>query len=282
MTPGFHQISMEKYLADPCVVPSLNATVANVLIRESARKAWHCHPRLNPDYRPDHDDKFDIGTVAHAMLLERDTSRLVVVDADDWRTKAAKEQRIAARAEGKTALLARHVAGVTAMVATASAFIKQSEVGAYWDDAESEVTGIALEDKTYLRCRFDRITRNRRLIFDYKSTADAAPEAFSRQIVRMGYHIQEAFYRRIARNLGATGPRFVFVAQSVEPPYECSLHGCDPALQEIAEAEVERAIALWRSCMKAKEWPSYVGRIHYAIPTNYMIQEHELRLAEAA
>jgi hypothetical protein len=48
----------------------------------------------------------------------------------------------------------------------------------------------------------DRITKRRRFIFDYKSTEDASPDTFGRQIVRMGYHIQEAFYRRVVRNLG--------------------------------------------------------------------------------
>ena len=98
----------------------------------------------------------------------------------------------------------------------------------------------------------------------------------------MAYFIQESFYRRIARDNGITGPRFVFLAQSVEPPHECSLHGCDPALQEIADAQVERAIRLWRQCVKANDWPSYGGRIHWAMPTSYMIAEHEQRLQEAA
>jgi hypothetical protein len=71
----------------------------------------------------------------------------------------------------------------------------------------------------------------------------------------------------------------VFLAQSCEPPYECSLHGCDPALQEIADAEVERAIELWRECMTTKNWPSHGGRIHWALPPNYMMKEYEERLA---
>lgn len=281
-TAGYHKLTAEAYHADPCVVPSLSSTIAQILLNESPRKAWHSHPKLNPEYREGHDGKFDIGTAAHAVLLEQDSSRIVIVDADDWRTKAAKELRGAAYAEGKTPLLKRHHDAVMAMVGVARAFIAQSEIAPYWQDAESELTGVVLEDGIWLRCRFDRITKNRRFIFDYKSTESASPEVFSRQITRMGYHIQEAFYRRVARALGATGPRFAFLAQSVEPPYECSLHGCDPALQEIADAEVERAIRLWRECMTRKEWPSYGGRVHWAMPTSYMIQAHELRLQEAA
>jgi hypothetical protein len=279
VTPGYHVMSAEKYHADPCVAPSLSASIAKILLDGSPRKAWHSHPRLNPNYRETQDDKFDLGTVAHSVFLESDSSRVVVVEANDWRTNKAKEEREAARAAGKTALRARHHADVLAMVEAAQKFVAESEIAEYWQDGESELTAICNEGNVWLRSRLDRVTKNRRLIIDYKSTTDAAPEAFSRQIVRMGYHIQEAFYRRVVRNLGNTGPRFVFIAQSCEPPYECSLHGCHTTLQEIADAQVERAIQLWRECLAKKQWPSHGGRIHWTTPPTYMLQEHELRMA---
>lgn len=272
---------MEKYLADPCVVPSLNCSVAKVLLRESARKAWYVHPRLNAAHREREETKFDIGTAAHAMLLEG-ANIIEVCEFDDWRKNEAKAKRDAARVAGKIPLLKRHRDDVVAMVAAAEAFIQHSEIAAYWPDADSELVGIALEDGVWLRCRFDRIAKNRRFLVGYKTTEDVSPEVFSRQITRMGYDIEDAFYRRIARDLGTTGPRHVFLAQSCEPPYECSLHGCDPSLQEIADAEVERAIHLWRICSTTKAWPSYGGRIHYALPTNWQIQNHEMQLLEKA
>lgn len=282
MKQGFHVMPAVEYHADPCATPSLSSSIAQVLLRESPRKAWHQHPRLNPNYREAHDGKFDLGTCAHAVLLENDASKIVIVDADDWRTKAAKEQRQAANAAGKTALLARHYDDVRRMADAALAFIANSEISEYWFDSESELSGVWQEGPIWLRCRFDKITKDRRVIQDYKSTTDASPEGFSRQLVRMGYHIQDAFYRRGALALGAKRPEFVFVAQSCEPPYECSLHGCDPALREIADAEVERAIGIWRDCMAKKEWPSYDGRIHWAMPTVWQMREHEVNLAVAA
>jgi len=278
VTPGYHRLAADKYHADPCVVASLNNTVAQILLRESARKAWFSHPRLNPAFAREEDQKFDIGTAAHALLLEG-VNKIEVCDFDDWRKAEARAQRDAARASGKIPLLKKHRDDVVAMTSAAQAFIDQSEIAEPWKDAESELTGVVLEDGIWLRCRFDRITHSRRFIFDYKSTADASPEAFSRQIVRMGYHIQEAFYRRIVRSLGGVNPRFVFLAQNCEPPYECSLHGCDPALQEIADSEVERAVHLWKVCMKAKAWPSYSNRIHWALPPTYLMAQHEERLA---
>jgi hypothetical protein len=278
VTPGFHKITAEKYHADPCLVPSLNNSVAQILLRESARKAWFSHPRLNPAFAQKEEAKFDIGTAAHAMLLEG-ANIIEMCDFADWRTNDAKAKRDAARNAGKIPLIKKHRDDVVAMVAAAEGFITHSEIAEYWAGAESELTGVALEEGIWLRARFDRITTSRRFIFDYKSTTDASPEQFSRQLIRMGYHIQEAFYRRVVRALGGVNPRFAFVAQSCEPPYECSLHGCDPALQEIADAEVQRAIDIWRDCSQKKVWPSHGGRIHWALPPNYMMKEYEERLA---
>lgn len=286
MKPGFYNdIPADRYHADALGdEPSLSSGVARILMRESPLKAWHSHPRLNPGYRENNDAKFDLGTAAHAMMLEDDESSIVIVEADDWRTKAAKEQREAANAAGKTALLARHFDAVEVMVEAARKFVASSEIADLWnaDDAASEVTGIAVDGGVRLRCRFDRLSIARSFLGDYKTTGNVEPEAFSRLMVSMGYHFQDAFYSRCARILGIARPRFVFLAQSTEPPHECSLHGCDPALLEIADAEVELAIGMWRACLGRKEWPSYGGRVHWALPPTYLIKDHEQRIIEEA
>lgn len=281
MTPGYHIMPMAKYLADPCVVPSLNASVGLILTRESARKAWFSHPRLNPAFAQKEATKFDIGTAAHAMLLEG-ADIIEEIDADDFKTKDARAKRDAARLAGKVPLLKKHRAAVVAMVSAAEAFIQHSDLAEHWANSDSELTAISEERGIWLRGRFDRITKNRRVGIHYKTTEDVSPEKFSSQITRMGYDFTEAFYRRIASNIGAVGHRGIILAQSVEPPHECSLHACDPSLQEIADAQVQRAIDLWTQCVKTKSWPSYGGRIHYALPTSWQIQEHETRLLEAA
>lgn len=279
MIQGFHKITAATYHMDPAASPSLSSSIAQILLRESPRKAWFSHPRLNPNYRESHESKFDLGTCAHAVLLEQDSSNIVVVDADDWRTKAAKEQRDLARTAGKTPLLARHYDDVRNMVDAALAYIEGSDIAEAWHDAESEVTGVWHEKGVWLRCRFDRLAKDRSSIIDYKSTTDASPEGFSRQIQRMNYHLQEAFYRRCIRALVGTDPRCVFLAQEVTPPHDPSLAACSNAMREIADAEVERAIGMWRQCLASGEWPGYPKRICYAEPTSFMIQDHEYNLS---
>lgn len=284
--PGFYVgVGADAYHADPCPEPSLSSSLAKVLLTESPLKARVKHPRLSPGNvdEEEADPKFDLGTVCHALLLEG-VDLMEVVDAKDWRTNAAKEKRAAARAAGKIAVLTHQSENVNRMLAVALEFISQSEIASSWDDAESEVVGIAREGDVWLRCMFDRITRDRTFIMDYKTTGSGVdPVSFGRTMQSLGYPVQEAMYRRIARDLGGVeAPRFVFLAQSDERPFECALYGCTPAMQEIADAEVERAIQTWRGCVTTGNWPSHGGRVHWLDPAPWMLKAHEQRIIAGA
>jgi len=105
--PGIYDISADAYHADPVIEPSLSSSIAHVLLSSSPSHAWQEHPRLNPAFEAEDEPKFDLGTAAHGLILQGD-SGVTVIEADDWRTKAAREARDAARAAGKTPLLAKH------------------------------------------------------------------------------------------------------------------------------------------------------------------------------
>src|SRR5215472_13975214 len=68
--PGFYpDINAETYFSDPIIRPSLTQSLCKILLERSPLHAWYAHPRLNPDYAPDDDTKFDIGNLAHTLLL---------------------------------------------------------------------------------------------------------------------------------------------------------------------------------------------------------------------
>ena len=92
---GEHKLSLNDYLADPAPEPSLSPSIAHWLLSASPAHAWREHPRLNPDYRQEVSAKLDLGSAAHAILLENAGERIVIVHAKDYRTKEAQ----AARAE---------------------------------------------------------------------------------------------------------------------------------------------------------------------------------------
>jgi hypothetical protein len=274
MTPGIYTIPASEYHADPCESPSLSNSIAQILLSKSAAHAWQAHPRLNPHYRPDNDPKFDIGTAAHALLLEGSAAKIVVVEADDWRTKAAKEMRDHANANGMTAILAKHNVALNQMVEAAKRFVASSEIAGIFERGKPEQTAIWKEPSgIWCRSRMDWLTDDYSIILDYKTTEDASPEVFSRQLVRMGYHIQDAFYTRGIAVLADKRPEFIFLVQETSPPFACSLAGCSALLGEIARVQAALAIALWKASIESNNWPSYEGRIAWADAPAWLISQ---------
>ena len=275
---GIYTIPHDDYHADPCPTPSLSSSVAKVLLRQSPAHAAMQHPKLNNNYVNAESSRFDLGTIAHALLLEDDSSRLITIEADDWRTKAAKEARDAARAEGKIPILVKQAAHLLKMVGAARQFIASSEVGDF--KFLPEQTLAWQEGNVWCRARPDWLAPGHDLILDFKTTEDASPEAAIRQIGRLGYDTQAAFYLRGLQSVDPQADRavFCFLFQEIEPPYACSLIALSNAYLEIANAKVDRAIKTWGYCLKSGDWHSYTDRILYATPSAWEMAAHEAML----
>lgn len=264
-------------------VPALSASIAHLLVSKSGLHAWTAHPRLNPNYRQEESAEFDYGRAAHACLLEGDESRLVVIEADDWRKKDAKELRDAARAEGKMPLLVRQVHKVRAMVKAAQDYVAASELAGIFYRGKPEV-GLHWQEQNdiapiHCRARLDWLTDDYRTVIDYKTTASANPHSFVNMAVAFGYAMQEAFYRRGVKAVYGQEPAFVFLLQEKEPPFACSLVAFDPAMREIGDRQAEYAIMLWRDYTTRNYWPGYSTRVaHLEPPAWYLARAEEQRI----
>lgn len=279
MKPGFLDIDATAYHADPCPEPSLSSGLAKILIGKSAAHAKMAHPKLNPNYREHNNGDFDLGTAAHAALLEGNRAKICVIDAKDWRTKAAQEARDEAYANGLTPLLAKHNNAVTRMVEAAKAYVERTEFKGIFQSGKPEQVIVWQEDGLWFRAMMDWVKLDWETVLDYKTTEDASPETFSRQISRMQYDFQRSFYLRGMRALGFN-PEFLFLAQETGGSHECTLHGVSPALEAYADFQVERAIQLWRKCLTTDKWPGYPTQICWATPTNWQMAEMERMINE--
>jgi hypothetical protein len=192
--PGIYlDVAANDYHADPCPAPSLTQSVAKILLAKSPLHAWHAHPRLNPDYQHNDDTKFDVGNIAHKMLLGRG-KQIEVLDFDDWRTKAAKEAREKAAGVGKLAVLGKHAARADRMAIAAREQLELRGLGHLFGAAgDSEVVVAWQEGKIWLRQMVDWLSADRVIFADYKTTDEsAAPDALARKMVNDGWHIQAA------------------------------------------------------------------------------------------
>lgn len=263
---GIHTLAAEEYHADPCERPSLSASIANVLCRQSPRHAWAAHPRLNPSYRTEESEKFDIGKAAHALLLEGGMESVEVIEADDWRTKAAKEARDEARAAGRFPLLARQWQDVEQMTNAAAAQLARSDADPpVFTDGTPEQTAVWDDEGVLCRARIDWLRDDLTAIDDYKTTSrSASPESWSHTLFNMGCDVQAAFYLRGIANLTGMTPEWRFVVQETYPPYALSVFSLAPDALALARRKVAYAINTWRDCLARDHWPAYTERIVWA------------------
>lgn len=119
--PGVYaNITEAEYNDDPTEEVSLRSSIAWKLVERGStpRHAWFACPRLNPNYKAEHRNTFDIGRACHAMLLGKG-SDYAVIHHDNYKTKAAQEMRAAAYQNGKIPLLQWEAAQVKAMAKAA-------------------------------------------------------------------------------------------------------------------------------------------------------------------
>jgi hypothetical protein len=299
LEPGLISLPMEVYQADPCPSPSLSSGIANILLTQSAAHAWLAHPRLNPFYEREFDSRFDLGSGMHALLLERDYSKIVWVNAKDWRTSEAKRIRDEAQAEGKMPILGHYQPAMEKAVEVARAYIDGTELKGIFDNGIAEQSLFWTEGDIWCRARPDLISADRRIIMDYKTCESAAPDVFGRQIGRMGYDLQAEFYLRGMEHccplhrpgevivieapagiVGAFGigrytATFVFLVQEISPPYACSLISLSNAYREVGRLKVERALKIWDRCTSENSWPVYDTQILYIEPSSWQMAELE-------
>jgi len=266
---GIYPMPASIYHADPCPSPSLSSSIAKVLCSESPRHAWSKHPKLNPNWLPSYKDEFDLGTAFHDSMLE-DCSKIVIVDAADWRTNAAKEQREAARAAGKVALLRKHSDKVLAMKKAVLENLGEHEDGRrMFLGGQAEQTLVWQEPEfgnIWCRARLDYL----RIMPDYEiddlKTTDlsANPETFSGALFRLGYDIQAAFYLRGLNAIMGHEATFRFTVVETDPPHAVSVLAFGPAALMLAEKKVRYAMETWQRCLETDSWPAYPMRTCYA------------------
>ncbi len=257
--PGIHTIPADEYHADPCERPSLSASLAKKIVDDSALHAWEAHPRLNPKFKRSDETKFDIGSAAHAMLLEGGDA-VKMLPFKDWRKKEAQEARAAAQAEGKLPILAPHWNEIREMVASAHRQLEaRRDHPPIFEDGQPEQTLIWEEDGVTCRARPDWLHADLLTVDDYKTTKGSAnPHDWTRRtLYDIGADMQAALYLRGLRALRGVEAEFRFIVQETYAPYALSVISLDAASLAIANRKVDYAIATWRECLEKDYWPGY-------------------------
>ena len=280
-SPGIYQITKQVYHEDPCPKPSLSATIAKVLYERSPAHAVLLHPRLRTeDVEVKSSRIMELGTAAHAVILENKWDSISIIDAPDFRTKEAREKRDGALFMGLTPILERESDVLHGMV---DAMRRSEALPVDLDLVKlgAEQTIVWQEGDQWCRARYDFLhsTPGGEVIYDLKTTGIAAnARGWGRKQI-WEYAMQHGFYRRGLMNLKHTPPIFRFIVQETSPPYAVATFDLDPAGYEYADFIAFGAVVLWGQCMRAAvEVPSRDAWLPYPagltlMETPYYIRE---------
>jgi hypothetical protein len=268
--PGMHDaIPEDEYHADA----ALSSGIAKLLIDRSPAHAWTAHPTLNPAWQPEVEDKFDIGTSAHRLLLEGDDC-IVEGDYKDWRSGEAKAFREDVRALGQVPLLIPQANRVREMVEKARMQMDELYNDLYLFVGGKPEQALWWEDDHGVMCRarIDWLHDDTYAVDDYKTTsASSDPAKWERTMYGMGADVQVAFYLRGLRKtygLPKDDLEWRFVVQESYPPYALSVVTLAPSAMAVANDKVQKAIDLWALCLEKDFWPAYPTRVaSIEIPT---------------
>ena len=276
MEPGIWDISDDAYQNDPCKEVSLRASLARILVSPGGtpRHAWWSTPRLNPQFAPENNRKFDLGKAVHKLVLGRG-AEFDEIDGDDYSTnekdglKAGEKRALRDDAwdAGKIPLLRPEVRQANAMALAArdqfGELIRAGTIEHHpFFDGATEKTLIWRDAKTGVLCRarLDGLPDDHEAINEFKTTnASADPALWQwRQMRPLGFAFSLAFYRRGLEALGlAFSPSFRFFVQETEPPYCLSFIRVDDEFIAMEDQRVTQALRIWRRCREKDEWPSY-------------------------
>jgi hypothetical protein len=258
----YHHMPEAVYHGDPVPGGSLSSTGARKLIPPSCPakfRWWLDHPEPPRAV-------FEFGSAAHQLVLGTGPE-LMEVEADDWRTKAAKEARDQAREGGLIPLLSADYAAVHTMAAE----LREHPIAGPLLDPDRGYAEVSLfwrDGPVWGRARLDKLTATRSgrpVIADYKTAASAAPEDVEKAIARYGYHVQGAHYVAGAQalNIASEDIGYVLVFQEKEPPYLVTVAEPHPLSMRLGARRVRQAFDLYAECQASGVWPGYGDGVIY-------------------
>lgn len=258
MTPGVYDgIDEATYFADR----ALSFSGAKRLLSPSC-PAIYKYERDNG--RPNK-TAFDIGHMVHQQVLGTGAP-LQLVEAADWRTKKAQEQRDAAYASGAVPLLSKEWDAVRSMAAAVRA---HPIAGPLFDPATGKPeTSLFWHDERYgidKRARLDWLRPTlggRAITVDLKTTPSVEPGAIARSVATFFYDQQADWYSEAVRATGlAEDVAFLFVFVAKDAPHLITVCELDAEAMHRGRLRNDRASEVYAECLATDTWPSFTSDI---------------------
>ena len=223
---------------------------------------------LNPDFQPLlYEEALENGTIAHLAVLEPEKldSRISIIDATSWRSKAAQDLREDAYANGLIPILLAREVG-----ARGPSFQKIIEIRKalqaspaapllFGEGGQNEVSYTWELDGIPCKARADRIIPGH--IIDLKTAPTASPAGFQRSMATWGHHLRASFYMDGWARQGQgeyDADDYLFVVIQKEPPHLVSTYRLEERSLSWGRKLVRRALRKFKDAYQRDQWPGFV------------------------
>lgn len=198
---------------------------------------------------------FDFGHAAHKLLLGVG-NELEVVDAEDWRSKDARDQRDQARVNGKVPILQADFERAMDLV---KATLAHPLAGAILSEGEPEQSMYWIDNATGITCRARADWLRDNAVVDVKTCADASPEGFAKACANFRYNMQADWYSEGVQVVTGEDERrpFIFIAIEKEPPHLVAVYQLDESALALGAQDNHDARRAYAEHESAGEWPGY-------------------------
>lgn len=250
--PGVYELSIEDYHA--------SAGISRSAISELKKSPLHYWDKyINSSRKKEKPSPaMVIGSAVHTLLLEPYFFDYYFIkeqkfDCRNSGQKKLKEQ-YEKRCEGKELIKIGWQKKIADMVMAVNDHSKASRI---INDASIEKSYYWIDKDTNLLCKSRPDIYNEKLdiLADLKTTKEASPDVFKRNLIASDYHIQAAMQREaIFQTTGKLVTDFVFIAVPSVRPYKPYIYRLDEEVLQQGLFEFKQALALLSMCYYSNKW----------------------------
>lgn len=223
------------------------------------RSPAHYLQALYDPISPPPSDSMLLGSAVHCAVLEPDTfyDRFVEKPVFNRRAKDGKAAAEAWEAErGNRIGLDEDT--MRAVWAMRDSLMANPIIAKLVEGSSHEVSIFTDISSVLCKCRPDGWSRDEGYMIDLKTTRDASPAEFARDVAKFRYHVQEAWYRMVAvEQTGQPVEAFYFLAVENTPPYAVAIYQLDPISLEVGQRAAIQDLSTFKRAVETGKWDAY-------------------------
>lgn len=268
-------ISNETYHARP--------EIGSTILKAGLKSMAHFKAEMDGLVPRKESTAFDVGTSAHAAILEQSFDRYVKGPDADKRTKAWKEAVEASA--GKIILKPSEYDSIKGMF---DAFYTHPRAKKAVTNGKPEMSFFVQDKETglHLKARTDFFIQTgslRNTIVDYKTALSATYEDFQKAIWNYRYDLSAAHYMSVVEQVtGEPVTQFFWIVQEKVAPYAINIfHATEEMIYRSKQTHTKVLKEIARS-LEAGEWPCYGDDIKEIDLPYWAIESEEQRIEVAS